>query len=251
MTLPLSDRVALVSGATSDIGAAICAALQTQGARVVGLGRRLERLPAGVEGLAVDLSDAAALRAALEGVGPVDVFVHNAAHEPEKKPFLEGGPATVRTLMEVNFMSATEVTHAVLPGMVSRGFGRLVFISSLAASLGEAHGPAYCASKAALEGFARSLAIDYTPAGVTTNIVAPGPVVTERLEGFGKTKARRFAMAAAARRLGEPADVAHAVSFLASPAASYITGETLRVDGGLHLGNPLAAMYVRPGGAES
>jgi NAD(P)-dependent dehydrogenase (short-subunit alcohol dehydrogenase family) len=161
--------------------------------------------------------------------------------------FLQGGTATLARIMAVNFFAPAALCHAALPGMVERGWGRLIAISSLASSIGEAHGPGYCASKAALDGLFRNLAIDYSPAGLTVNTIEPGALATERLSRHGAVKARRYALAAAVRRVGLPEDVAHAVTFLASPQAGFVTGESLRVDGGLHLGNPMAAMYVRPG----
>lgn len=251
MTRELAGKTAVVTGATSDTGRAIALALVEAGATVHALGRRPERLEelvalaAEVVPHAVDLHDGPALERMLAGIGRVDVLVLNAAHPPELAPFLKSGMDQLRAIMETNFFAASRLILGVLPGMLEGRWGRIIAISSLAASIGEAHGPSYCASKAALDGMLRNLAIDYSPSGVTCNSIEAGPVATERFANYGPTKARRFAMAAAVRRVGEPRDVAHAVRFLASPLASYVTGECLRVDGGLHLGNPLAAMYVR------
>jgi 3-oxoacyl-[acyl-carrier protein] reductase len=173
----------------------------------------------------------------------VDVLVLNAAHESERAPFLTGGMDALRPIMELNFFVPARLCLALLPGMRERGWGRVVAVGSLAASVGEAHGPSYCASKAALAGLFRNLAIDYSRDGITFNTVEPGPIATERLSRWGPQKARRLAMASATRAIATPEDVAHAVRFLASPHAGHITGEELRVDGGLHLGNP--PMYVR------
>jgi NAD(P)-dependent dehydrogenase (short-subunit alcohol dehydrogenase family) len=246
----LTARTALVTGASSDLGRAIALALAADGATVLAVGRRRERLdeiathPA-IRPLVLDLTDESAVLEAAAGWGPVDILVANAAHGPELAPLLNGGMDTLRAVMETNFFAVARLVTLLLPGMVERKWGRVIHVSSLAASIGEAHGPSYCASKAAVDGLWRNLAIDYSPHGVTFNSLELGPVRTERLERHGAMKTRRLGLAAAVRRVGEPSDAAHAVRFLASPLASYVTGESLRVDGGLHLGNPLAAMYVR------
>jgi 3-oxoacyl-[acyl-carrier protein] reductase len=253
MSTPLAGKAALVTGATSDVGMAVSLALAEAGAVVHALGRREMRLaelaalaPEGrVAPHTLDLNDAEALDALLADVGAIDVLVLNAAHAAERAPLLEGGEPALRAVLETNFFAAARAVLGVLPGMAARGWGRIVHVSSLAASIGEAHGPAYCASKAAMDALLRSIAIDYSPRGVTANAVEAGPLATERLDRWGPAKARRMALAAAVRRLGTPADVAAAVLYLASPAAGFVTGETHRVTGGLHLGNPLAAMYVR------
>ena len=259
MAAPLDGRTALVTGATSDVGVALVRALAADGAVVHAAGRRQDRLhqladaaPPGARIVphAFDLADEAAFALALGDMGPIDVVVLNAAHPAEATPFLEGGMANLRGIMETNFFAAARVVHAVLPGMAARGWGRVIHVSSLAASIGEAHGPAYCASKAAMDSLLRNLAIDYSPRGVTFNAIEAGPLLTERMQKWGPAKARRMAMAAAVRRLGTPEDVAAAARYLASPQASFVTGEALRVTGGIHLGNPLAAMYVREGQAE-
>ncbi len=247
MNATLQGKTALVVGATSDIGLAICRALADEGVGIHALGRRADRLATLHDAAThqIDLCDGAAL-AALLATLQADILVLNAAHESEAAPFLEGGMAALRPIMELNFFVPAQICLAQLPGMVARGWGRVVAVGSLAASVGEAHGPSYCASKAALAGLFRNLAIDYSRHGVTFNTVEPGPVATERLARWGPTKARRLALAAAVRQIGQPEDVAHAVAFLASAHSGHITGEELRVDGGLHLGN--TPMYARESG---
>lgn len=250
--MQLAGKSALVTGASGDTGMAIALALVEAGATVHATGRREDRLlelreraPERIVPHVAEFSDADAAERLIAATGPIDILVCNAAHPPEMAPLLKGGMSSLRSIMEVNFFAAAALIHAVLPGMIERGWGRVIAISSIASSIGEAYGPSYCASKAALDGMLRNLAIDYSPEGITFNSIEPGPIATERLAGWGATKARRLAMAACVRRVAQPEDVAYAVQFLASPQASIITGESMRLDGGLSLGNPLSAMYVR------
>lgn len=244
----LAGKTALVTGASGDIGQAIALALAAEGATVFATARRLDKL----EELAASHPGIVPVEMDLANLGDVpeaiDILVLNAAHAPERAPLLKGGMETLRSIMEVNFFGQAALIERLLPGMVERRWGRLIHISSVAASIGEAHGPSYCASKSAMDGLFRNLTIDYSPYGVTVNSIEPGPILTERFTNFwGPVKARRFSLTTAVRRLGAPEDVANAVCFLASPKASYVTGEVMRVDGGIHLGNPMATMYIRQG----
>jgi NAD(P)-dependent dehydrogenase (short-subunit alcohol dehydrogenase family) len=149
--------------------------------------------------------------------------------------------------MEVNFFAGVTLLQTVLPGMVERRWGRVVHISSLAAAIGQAQAPGYCASKAAMDALLRSVSIDYAHSGVTANSIEIGPIDTERLRAHGPMKLRRLAFSAAVRRVGTPEEVAHTVAYLVSEHAAFVTGATLRVDGGISLGNPLSTMYVKEG----
>jgi NAD(P)-dependent dehydrogenase (short-subunit alcohol dehydrogenase family) len=250
MSNRLDGRHALVSGATSDIGLAIVGSLLSAGATVHALGRRLERLDTlqheRLHAHAIDLVDEGAV-ASLASTGSIDILVLNAAHPSERKPLLTGGVSLVRAVMEVNFFAGVTLLQAVLGGMVDRRWGRIVHISSLAAAIGQAQAPGYCASKAALDALCRNVAIDYSAFGVTANSIEVGPVNTERLQAHGPIKLRRLAFSTAVRRLGNPEEVAHAVSYLVGEHAGFITGESLRVDGGIHLANPMSTMYVKEG----
>lgn len=243
----LKDKVAMVTGAAGALGLAATRALLEEGARVALVdvdALRLDGVTRFLRGdlapFACDAGDPAAARAALDAVrsrfGPIDVLVNAAG--PTAGPGAGNDDATWRRILGVRLDGARVLARGVLPDMVSRGWGRILFVGG-AACLGpvrERSGPD-AAADGALVALAASLAREVAGRGVTVNTIAPSfirsPADTEAL-----TEAqRRQALAAIpAARFGEPEEFAHAVRFLVSPLAGYITGETLRLDGGLHLG---------------
>jgi 2-hydroxycyclohexanecarboxyl-CoA dehydrogenase len=238
----LDGRTALVTGAASDIGAAVCAALLARGARVLATdlpGARLDglatRLGAGEEldVRAADLTDPAAVAAL--AAEQVDVLAA-VAGLPVVERFLEADPGGWEKLWQVNLRAPMLVTHAVLPAMVERGWGRLVYVSSDSARAGAGGEAVYAATKAGLLGFAKSIAREVAREGVTANVVCPGPIDTERSRAILDDKPRLregLLRAIPVGALGAPPDVAAAVAFLATPAAGYVTGQTLSVNGGI------------------
>ncbi len=249
----LSGRTALVTGAASDIGIAVCEALLARGARVRATdlpGDRLDRLAsssavplpgiarqrnsgAGVETVETDLTDPEAVAAL--GAEPVDVLAA-VAGLPVVERFAESDPAGWDLLWQVNLRAPMLVTKAVVPGMAERGWGRLVYVSSDSARAGAGGEAVYAATKAGLLGFAKSVAREVAAAGVTANVVCPGPIDTERSRAIlaGRPKLLEGLLRAIpARALGAPADVAAAVAYLCSPQAGYVTGQTLSVNGGI------------------
>jgi 2-hydroxycyclohexanecarboxyl-CoA dehydrogenase len=248
----MSERVALVSGGARGIGRATVHALAARGLAVA-VGDILEDARAEVErevvgaggralALALDVTDAdgvAAAVAAVEGaLGPVEVLV-NCAGWDEFRGFLDTDEAFWRRVIAVNYEGCLRTTRAVLGGMVERGWGRIVNLSSDAARVGSSQEAVYAGAKAAVIGFTKTIAREAARHGVTANVVCPGPTDTDMLRGMSQDApdAERLieslTRAVPMRRLGRPQDVAAAVAFLVSEEAGYITGQTLSVSGGL------------------
>ncbi len=242
--LDLSNRVALVTGAGQNLGAEIARLLAAQGA-AVGINDLVPERAAGVVdeirqrgGRAVvaagDVTDPAqvlAFTAETErALGPIDILVNNAGLPATQRygPFdsisLEDWDPTLR----INVYGVLQCTHAVLPGMRQRGWGRIVTIMSEAGRIGERHLAVYSAAKAAAGGFSKALALEVGRDGITSNCVSIGTIGPVTDDDMREKMARRYA----AGRLGEPRDVASMVLFLASDAASWVTGQTVVVNGG-------------------
>jgi 2-hydroxycyclohexanecarboxyl-CoA dehydrogenase len=245
-------RVALVTGGAGGIGRGIAAALLARGTSVAvadldgdGAERAAQELRArgcDAVGVMLDVTDAASVGTAAaivaQRLGPVDVLVNNAGWD-ELRPFVETDEAFWRRVVDVNYLGALRVTHALLPGMLERGSGRIVSVSSDAARVGSSLEAVYAGAKAALIGFTKSLAREVAKSGVTANVVCPGPTQTPMLAAITGEDERGASVIAAMtravpmKRLGAPADVAGAVVFFASEEAAYVTGQTLSVSGGL------------------
>lgn len=249
MDLQLKDRCALVTGAGDGLGRAIALGLAAEGCRLVLVGRRgalLEGVAEAALALGapaaiaspLDLGDAEAHAAAWPAWGEIDVVVHGAwAHLPGHEAFEAVPQAAFEEVLARNLAMAGRAIRPHLPGMRARGFGRLIFLGSLAGLLGGAKQSAYAAGKTALDGLARSLALEAGRDGVTAHVVHPGLIATERTEAVVKGKAARWiALKAANGRLGQPEEVADLVCFLASPRAGHLTGGSWPIAGGLELG---------------
>ncbi|HVX33368.1 MAG TPA: SDR family oxidoreductase [Solirubrobacterales bacterium] len=233
-----TGRIALVSGAASDIGRAVCAALRDAGATVVATdlpGERLDALAAdlGIEAVPADLTHPE--QATALGERDVDILAA-VAGLPVVERFLESDPAGWDKLWQVNLRAPMLLTRALLAGMSERGWGRLVYVSSDSARAGAGGEAVYAAVKAGLLGFAKSIAREAARAGVTANVVCPGPIDTERSRAILDARPHlreSLVKAIPVGALGTPEDVAAAVAYLASPAAGYVTGQTLSVNGGI------------------
>jgi pyridoxal 4-dehydrogenase len=242
----LQGQTALVTGAARGIGYAAARRLGADGARLALLDRDDEALaPAAVrlagDGLevttfAVDVADEEAVRSAVADVlaaeGRIDVLVNNAGIYPHR-PFEELTFAEWRHVLAVNLDGVYLCAHAVYPAMRERGYGRIVNISSATFHIGYPGLTAYIASKGGIIGFTRALASEAGPHGITVNAVTPGLVATEGvLEGEEAGLFDEIVPQQAVPRRGEPEDIAECIAYLASPAAGFVNGQTLNVDGG-------------------
>jgi 3-oxoacyl-[acyl-carrier protein] reductase len=241
---PLAGQTALVTGASRGIGAAIAAQLAAAGARVIGTATTAEgaeRISAtlaghGGHGAVVDVADAAsvaALFAQLEAAGEMPtILVNNAAITRDTLMLRmkeDDWDAVINTNLSANF----RVTKAVLKRMMKERYGRIISISSVVGQMGNAGQVNYCAAKAGVIGMTKSLAREVGSRGITVNAVAPGFIDTDMTRGLDEAQRTALLGQIPAGRLGSPDDIAAAVLFLASPAAAYITGQTLAVNGGM------------------
>ncbi|HEY1358422.1 MAG TPA: SDR family oxidoreductase [Thermoleophilaceae bacterium] len=234
-------RVAMVTGGARGIGRGIVLALAADGRKVAVADLLEEEAAATAEeagGIAVklDVTDSSSVTAAVEQVGPVDILVNNAGWD-EAKPFLETDEEFWDRVIDINFKGGLRTTRAVLPGMVERGWGRVVNIGSDAGRVGSSMESVYSGAKGGMIAFTKTIAREVAREGVTANVVCPGPTKTaflDRIAGEGGERlVESLTKAVPMRRLGQPEDVAAAVAFLASEDAGYITGQTLSVSGGL------------------
>lgn len=238
MSAPTARSV-LVAGASQGIGAATVEALVAHGHRVAGLSRS-GRSPDGSLALTGDVRDdeqvQAAVAAATEANGPVEVLVANAGAAQDGL-LVRTSPQQLTDTLDLNLVSAHRLTKAVLPGMLRRRSGCLLYVSSVVALAGAAGQTAYAASKAGLIGFARSVAVEYGSRGIRSNVVSPGFVRTAMTAALGEGAEEAHAEQIALRRVADPPEVASVLAFLAGDDAAYISGAIIPVDGGLHLGH--------------
>jgi NAD(P)-dependent dehydrogenase (short-subunit alcohol dehydrogenase family) len=236
------ERRFLITGASKGIGLALANRLAQQGHEVIGVARNAtDGFPGRLHSL--DLSDPGSgdELAAIVRENEIDGIVNNVGLvRPE--PLANIAVETLEEVMRVNLHPALVTTQAALPGMRSRGWGRIVNISSLTV-LGSVQRTSYAAAKAALVSFTRSWALELAETGTTVNAVSPGPTETELFRAnnpVGSDGEARYLSGLPMRRFGKPEEIAAAIAFLLSDEAAFITGQTLYVDGGASIGKALA-----------
>ncbi len=246
MNASLKGEVALVTGASRGIGAAIAETLAAAGATVIGTatsesGARAigERLAGqGGAGRVLDVSDSAAVEAVIASIGEefgaITVLVNNAGITRDQL-LLRMKEEDWQVILDTNLSSVFRTSKAVLRGMMKARKGRIISIASVIGAIGNAGQSNYAAAKAGIIAFSKSLAREIGSRGVTVNVVAPGFIDTDMTRALPDEQRNALLGQIALQRFGQPQDIAEAVAFLASPAAAYITGETLHVNGGMHM----------------
>jgi 2-hydroxycyclohexanecarboxyl-CoA dehydrogenase len=244
------SKVALVTGSARGIGRAIALALGERGHAVAvadllepeaaDTAKAVEAAGGTAISVPIDVTDtdsvAEAVRQTAEELGPIAILVNNAGWD-ELRPFLETDEPFWDRVIEINFKGCLRLTREVLPGMVERGWGRIVNIGSDAGRVGSSLESVYSGAKGGVIAFTKTVAREVARSGVTANTVCPGPTETPMLqqivEGQGAKVIEAMTRAVPMKRLGQPEEVAAAVAFLVSEEARFITGQTLSVSGGL------------------
>jgi 3-oxoacyl-[acyl-carrier protein] reductase len=246
MTGTLQGEIALVTGASRGIGAAIADELAAQGATVIGtatseagaqaIGQRLAAH--GGEGRVLDVTDGAAVEALIESIvknhAGLSILVNNAGITRDQL-LMRMKDEDWQAILDTNLTSVYRTSKAVMRTMMKARRGRIVNIASVVGVTGNPGQTNYAAAKAGIIAFSKSLAREVGSRGITVNVVAPGFIDTDMTRALTEDQRKSLEGTIALGRLGEASDIAHAVAFLASPAASYITGETLHVNGGMYM----------------
>ncbi|MHB8911884.1 MAG: 3-oxoacyl-ACP reductase FabG [Lysobacter sp.] len=246
VNFPLSGEIALVTGASRGIGAAIADELAAQGATVIGtatsdaganaIGERLAAR--GGSGRVLDVADAASVEAVIDGIvkdiGAISILVNNAGITRDNL-LMRMKDEDWQAILDTNLTSVFRTSKAVMRAMMKARKGRIINIASVVGVTGNAGQANYAAAKAGIIGFSKSMAREIGSRGVTVNVVAPGFIDTDMTRSLPEDAKNAMLGQIALGRLGEPADIARAVAFLAGPSAAYITGETLHVNGGMYM----------------
>ena len=245
--IQLTDRVAIVTGASRGIGRAIAAKLAQQGAVVVAAARgenaaeaarEISNAGGRAETATVDVSDSSSIDALVGGVmqrhGRIDILVSNAGIARDQL-LLRMKRDDWDAVLATNLTAAFALTQAVLKPMIRQRAGRIIAISSVVGQAGNAGQANYAASKAGLMGFVKAVALEVASRNITANVVAPGMIETDMTRAITASAQEDWASKIPLKRLGTPHDVAAAVCFLVSDEAAYITGQVLAVNGGMYM----------------
>ena len=239
----LTEKKALLTGASGGIGKAVARELIAAGASVCLTGRNEEELLKlqnelgdNTDIIVADLSDhtniISLVKEAEEKLGGIDILVNNAGITKDNI-FLRMSDEEWNDVIDINLNSTFKMTKAVVKGMVKRRYGRIINITSVIGIAGMAGQSNYSASKAAIIGMSKSLAQEVGSRSITVNCIAPGFIETNMTAGLSEARKEEILKSIVVKRLGLPEDVSGAVSYLASDSASYITGQTIHINGGM------------------
>ena len=241
----LSGKIALVTGASRGIGRAIAEKLVACGATVIGTATTengaeaiSQYLDQNGKGLALNVTDEASIESVISTVkaefGDIDILINNAGITRDNL-LMRMKEDEWQDILDTNLTSVFRLSKALMRTMMKKRYGRIITIGSVVGTMGNAGQANYAAAKAGLIGFSKSLAREVASRGITVNVVAPGFIATDMTAALTDEQKALTVAQVPVGRLGEPAEIASAVAFLASDEASYITGETLHVNGGMYM----------------
>ncbi|MBT5410431.1 3-oxoacyl-ACP reductase FabG [Methylophilaceae bacterium] len=246
MTQLLTNKIALVTGASRGIGAAIAEELGNQGARIYGtatseqgalsITKMFEEHKIDGQGLVLNVNDNASIQATIAKInqdsGAINILINNAGITKDTL-LMRMKDEDWDTVISTNLTSVYKLSQHVIKSMMKERYGRIINITSVVGHMGNAGQTNYAATKAGIDGFTKSLAQEIGSRGITVNSVAPGFIDTDMTKALSEEQRSALLTHIPLSRLGQASDIAHAVTFLASDHASYITGETLHVNGGM------------------
>ncbi len=242
--MTMKNKVALVTGGTRGIGAAIAKDLKKAGCKVIATYHGNEeaaqafKKETGIEVMRFDVADFDQCSAAVKHIesehGPVEILINNAGIT--RDGFLHKmGAESWHAVIETNLTSLFNMCRVVIEGMRAKGFGRIINISSVNGQLGQVGQSNYSAAKAGVIGFTKALARESASKGITVNTIAPGYIETDMVKAVAQPVLDKIISGIPVGRLGQPSEIARAVCFLAAEESGFITGETLSVNGGQHM----------------
>ncbi|OCG30812.1 3-oxoacyl-ACP reductase [Gilliamella sp. Choc4-2] len=241
----LSGKIALVTGASRGIGKAIAEKLAACGATVIGTATTekgaeaiSQYLGSHGKGFALNVTKGQSIESVIEAIktefGDINILINNAGITRDNL-LIRMKEDEWQDILDTNLTSVFRLSKALMPTMMKKRYGRIITIGSVIGAMGNAGQANYAAAKAGLIGFSKSLAREVASRGITVNVVAPGFIATDMTETLTEDQKALILAQVPAGRLGEPVEIANAVAFLASDEASYITGETLHVNGGMYM----------------
>ena len=241
----LAGKIALVTGASRGIGRAIAERLVTSGATVIGTATTenganaiSQYLGENGKGFALNVTDEKSIESVIEAVksqfGDIDILVNNAGITRDNL-LMRMKDEEWQDILDTNLTSVFRLSKALMRTMMKKRYGRIVTIGSVVGTMGNAGQANYSAAKAGLIGFSKSLAREVASRGITVNVVAPVFIETDMTRALNDEQRTAILSQVPANRLGDPKEIANAVAFLVSDEASYITGETLHVNGGMYM----------------